>query len=110
MVVLSNGVDTGNTATLTEAIQAAQRADTLVYPGASFFEVSKKQGIDQIYQAIREELRSQCNLGVISDHPNEISEFRTLKVSSKQKGLVVQSREQYWAKADTQTTGSGELI
>ena len=128
MVVLSDGVDFGSTATLNDAVEAAQRADTLIYSilfsdeafpsfpfrstdgrgallrlskdtGASFFEVTKKQGIEQIYQAIEEELRSQYNLGFISDRPNEISEFRTLKVSTKQKGLAVQSRERYWAKA-----------
>jgi VWFA-related protein len=123
MVVLSDGGDNGSNATLTDAIEAAQRADTLVYSifftdssfpgpdgkgnlkrlsnetGASYYEVSKKQGIDQIYQAIEEELRSQYSLGFISDQPNEISEFRTLKLSTKQKGLVVQSRERYWAKA-----------
>jgi VWFA-related protein len=128
MVVLSDGDDHGSSATLTEAIEAAQRADTLVYSilfadasfplpfpfgggdgkgvlmrlsketGASFFEVSKKQGIDQIYQALQEELRSQYSLGFISDKPNEISEFRTLKLSTKQKGLVVQSRDRYWAR------------
>lgn len=129
MVVLSDGDDHGSSATLTDAIEAAQRADTLVYSilfadsslaslripfggedgrgvlmrlsketGGSFFEVSKKQGIDQIYQALQEELRSQYSLGFISDKPNEISEFRTLKLSTKQKGMVVQSRERYWAK------------
>ena len=130
MVVLSDGGENGSSATLTDAIEAAQRADTLIYSilfsdssfsaprfpfrgldgrdilmrlsketGASFFEVSKKQGIEQIYQAIEEELRSQYNLGFISDRPNEISEFRVLKLSAKQKGLVVQCRERYWAKA-----------
>jgi VWFA-related protein len=130
MVVLSDGGENGSSATLTDAIEAAQRADTLIYSilfsdssfaaprfpfrgldgrdilmrlsketGASFFEVSKKQGIEQIYQAIEEELRSQYNLGFISDRPNEISEFRTLKLSTRQKGLVVQCRERYWAKA-----------
>jgi VWFA-related protein len=129
MVVLSDGVDFGSSATLNDAVEAAQRADTLVYSilfsdesfgsgfpfrgpdgrgvlmklskdtGASFFEVTKKQGIEQIYQAIEEELRSQYNLGFISDQPNEISEFRTLKVTTRQKGLVVQTRERYWAKA-----------
>ena len=129
MIVLSDGGDNGSTATLTDAIEAAQRADTLIYSilfadpgfpgphfpfgsdgrgvlmrlskdtGASFFEVSKKQGIEQIYDAIQEELRSQYNLGFISDQPNEISEFRALKLTTKQKGLVVQSRERYWAKA-----------
>lgn len=126
MVVLSDGVDFGSTATLEDAVEAAQRADTLIYSilfsdesfpsfggpdgrgvlmklskdtGASFFEVSKKQGIDQIYQAIEEELRSQFNLGFVSDRPNEISEFRSLKVTTKQKGLIVRARERYWAKA-----------
>jgi hypothetical protein len=56
-------------------------------------------GIEQIYQAIEEELRSQYNLGFISDQPNEISEFRALKLSTKRKDLVLQYRERYWAKA-----------
>jgi VWFA-related protein len=130
MIVLSDGGDNGSAATLTEAIEAAQRADTLIYSilfsdpgfpgprfpfggldgrgvlqrlsketGASFFEVSKKQGIEQIYEAIQAELRSQYNLGFVSDQPVEISEFRTLKLTTKQKGLSVQSRERYWAKA-----------
>jgi Ca-activated chloride channel family protein len=128
MIMLSDGGENGSTATLTEAIEAAQRADTLVYSiffsdasfgaglfggldgkgvlqklsketGASFFEVTRKQGIEQIYQAIQEELRSQYSLGFISDQPNQISEFRNLKLSAKQKGLVVQYRERYWAKA-----------
>jgi VWFA-related protein len=123
MVVLSDGGDNGSRATLTDAIEAAQRADTLIYSiyftdssfggadgksilmqlsrdtGASFFEVSKKQGIEPIYQAIQDELRSQYSLGFVSDQPNEISEFRALKLTTKRKGLNVQSRERYWAKA-----------
>ena len=126
MVVLSDGVDFGSTATLNDAVEAAQRADTLIYSilfsdesypsfggpngravlqklskdtGASFFEVTKKQGIGLIYGAIEEELRSQSNLGFVSDRPNEISEFRSIKVATKQKGLNVQARERYWAKA-----------
>jgi VWFA-related protein len=130
MIVLSDGGENGSTATLMDAIEAAQRADTLIYSilfsdsgypappfgfggldgrsvlqrlaketGGSFFEVSKKQGIEQIYDAIQAEIRSQYNLGFISDRPTEISEFRTLKVSTKQKGLTVQARERYWARA-----------
>jgi len=125
MIVLSDGGDNGSNATLADAIEAAQRADALVYSiyftdsrfpfggsdgrgnlvrlsretGASFYEVTKKQGIDEIYRVIQEELRSQYNLGFVSDHPNEISEFRVLKLSTKQKGLVVHSRERYWATA-----------
>lgn len=123
MIVLSDGGENGSMATLTDAIEAAQRADTLVYgiyfsdpsyggvdgkgileklakeTGASCYEVSKKRSIEDIYDAIQEELRSQYNLGFISDVPNQISEFRTLKLSTKEKGLVLQYRERYWAKA-----------
>ena len=124
MVVLSDGGDNGSNASLMDAIEAAQRADTLVYciyftdssffgsgggrgnleklskeTGASFYEVTRKQGIDQIYQAIQEELRSQYNLGFVTDRPNEISEFRALKVSARNKSLIVQARERYWAKS-----------
>jgi len=123
MVVLSDGGENGSTAALMDAIEAAQRADTLIYSilfsdssfgggdgrsilqrlsketGASYWEVSKKHGIEDIYQSIEEELRSQYSMGFVSDQPPEISEFRNLKLTTKQKGLVVQTRERYWAKA-----------
>jgi len=123
MVVLSDGGENGSTATLMDAIEAAQRADSLIYSilfsdssfpggdgrsilqrlsketGASYWEVSKKHGIEDIYQSIEEELRSQYSMGFVSDQPPEISEFRNLKLTTKQKGLVVQTRERYWAKA-----------
>jgi VWFA-related protein len=125
MVVLSDGGVNGCTATLMDAIVAAQRADTIIYSilfsdsyfgggggdgrgilqrlsketGASYWEVSKKHGIEDIYQSIEEELRSQYSMGFVSDRPPEISEFRSLRLSTKPKGLVVQTRERYWAKA-----------
>jgi VWFA-related protein len=127
LILLTDGVDTGSEATAADAITAAQRADTLIYsilfsdPGAygisflghegrtvlmrmsretggGFFEVTKKQSIESIFAAIEDELRSQYNLGFISDTPVEISEFRKLQVSTRQKGLIVQARERYWAR------------
>jgi VWFA-related protein len=126
LIVLSDGVDFGSNATLKDAVEAAQRADTLVYsilysdPGAygifggggdgkrvlerlsndtggSFFEVSKKQTVDQVYDILQEELRNQYNLGYVSDQPVTRSEFRTIQLTAKQKILVVQARHQYWA-------------
>jgi VWFA-related protein len=119
-------VDFGSEATLAQSISAAQRADTLIYsilfsdPGAygfslagstgrnalvrmsketggDFFEVSKKQSIDRIFDRIQEELRSQYSMGYVSDDPVRISEFRKIQLTVKAKGLVVQTREQYWA-------------
>jgi VWFA-related protein len=126
LIVLSDGVDIGSEATLAQSIAAAQRADTLIYsilfsdPGAyglsfagstgrsalmrmsretggDFFEVSKKQSIDQIFDRIQEELRSQYSMGYVSDDPVRISEFRKIQLIARTKGLLVQTREQYWA-------------
>jgi hypothetical protein len=66
--------------------------------GAGFFEVSKKQNIEQIFELIQEELRSQYNLGYVSDQPVRISEFRKIELTTKPKGLVVQARNRYWAR------------
>jgi len=119
-------VDFGSYGALEDAVKAAQRADTLVYsilysdPGAygifggghdgkgvlqrmsnetggSFFEVSKKQTVDQIFDTLQAELRNQYNLGYVSDKPVRISEFRAIQLTAKQKGLAVQARRQYWA-------------
>jgi VWFA-related protein len=126
LIVLTDGVDFGSDATLETAIEAAQRADTLVYSilfsdsgyygllggadgkkplmrmsketGGGFFEVSKKQSIEQIFAIIEDELRSQYNLGYVSDEPVRTSEFRSIQLSTKPKGLVVQARDRYWAK------------
>jgi len=65
--------------------------------GGRCFEVSKTQSIEQIFQAIQEELRSQYNLGFVSDVPVRISGFRRLQLSTKTKGLVIQSQSRYWA-------------
>jgi VWFA-related protein len=126
LIILSDGVDTGSYVTLQAAVEAALRVDTLIYsilfadPGAyglfgghndgkgalmrlaqetggGFFEVSKKQSIQQIFDRIQEELRSQYNLGYVSDQPVRVSEFRKIQLTTKQPGLVVQARERYWA-------------
>lgn len=125
VIVLTDGVDFGSEATVDGAIEAAQRADTLIYSilfsdegyyggfggpdgkkilmrmsretGGGFFEVSKKQSIDQIFDLIQDELRSQYSLGYVSDEPVRISEFRNIQLTAKQKGLIVQARDRYWA-------------
>jgi VWFA-related protein len=125
LIVLSDGVDLGSYGTLQDAVEAAERADTLIDsilysdPGAygvfggrdgkrvlqrmsnesggGFFEVSKEQTVDRIFDILQEELRNQYNLGYVSDKPIAISEFRTIQLTARQKGLVVQARHRYWA-------------
>ena len=65
--------------------------------GGAFFEVSKKMPIDKIYDQIQEELRSQYSMGYTSDKPDAGAGFRKIKLTAKGKGLVVQTRDGYYA-------------
>jgi len=147
IIILSDGVDTGSKVSLTSAIEAAQRADTLAYSilfadeqgygqrgggfggggmgrrgggypprsrypqnrpdgkkilqqisketGGGFFEVSKKQPIEQIYAHLEEELRNQYSLGYTPD--NTEPGFHRIGLAVKQKGLIAQARDGYYA-------------
>jgi VWFA-related protein len=117
LILLTDGEDNGSDAGVAEAIDAAQRADTLIYSilfadqgdgrrplqrmaketGGSFFEVSKKDSIDQIFASIQEELRSQYSLAYVSDKPLVTNEFRHIQLTARQKTLVVQARDRYFA-------------
>ena len=127
LIVLSDGVDSSSDHTLPMAIEAALRADTLVYAiyftdegyysfgsgapdgrsvmsrlaketGAGFFEVTKKLSIDQIFVQIEQELRSQYSIGYVSDIPVGYPAFRKIQLATKPKGLTVQTRDGYWPK------------
>lgn len=126
LIVLSDGVDFGSEGSLKDSVDAALRADTLVYsilysdPGAygifggghdgrsvlqrmsedsggGFFEVTKKQSVEQIFAILEEELRNQYSIGYESDKPVTLSEWRTIQLTARQKGLTVQARHRYWA-------------
>jgi VWFA-related protein len=65
--------------------------------GGGFFEVTKKQSIEQIYDRIEEELRNQYSLGYTSTTADTAGGFRKIHVSiPKQKSLIVQTRDGYY--------------
>jgi VWFA-related protein len=64
--------------------------------GGGFFEVSKKQPIEQIYERIQEELRSQYSLGYTAERSEAGPGFRKIRLTAKPKGLVVQARDGYY--------------
>ncbi len=64
--------------------------------GGRLFEVSKKQSVDQIYRQIEEELRSQYSLGYTPDAAAGTG-YHKIHLTTKQKDLVVQAREGYYA-------------
>ncbi len=145
LVVLTDGVDNGSKVPLYQAIESAQRADTLVYSiyftgeeqnqqpfgggygggrgrrgmpmprqqvqrpdgkkilqqisretGGGYFEVSKKEPIEQIYDRIQEELRNQYNIGYTSDSRDSGYGYRKISLTVKRRNLIVQTREGYY--------------
>jgi VWFA-related protein len=65
--------------------------------GGRFFEVSKKLPIEQIYADLDEELRNQYGLGYVPDKADIAPGYHKIHVTVKQKDLVVQTREGYYA-------------
>jgi VWFA-related protein len=64
--------------------------------GGRFFEVSKKEPIDKIYDAIDEELRSQYSLGYAPVKSDTAVGYHKLHVTVKQKDMIVQSRDGFY--------------
>jgi VWFA-related protein len=123
LIVLSDGGENGSNATLAGAIEEAQRTNTLIYTiqfgdgggfmagefgkhvmetlakrtGGTYFVVSKKLTIDQVFAQIEEDLRSQYSIGYVSDKPAVISEFRKIDLKVKRPDETVNTRDRYWA-------------
>jgi VWFA-related protein len=134
LILLTDGVDTGSKVSLSSAVEAAQRADTLVCSvlfedaemygggfgrmggrgqmngangkkvldqisretGGRFFEVSKKQTLAKVYDEIDEDLRHQYSLGYSPDRSEAGGAYHKIHLTTKQKGLTVQTREGYY--------------
>ena len=65
--------------------------------GGGFFEVSKKESIEQIFVQIQEELRNQYSLGYTPDRTKENPGYHKIHLTTQQKGLIVQARDGYYA-------------
>jgi VWFA-related protein len=64
--------------------------------GGGFFEVSKKESINDIYRSIQEELRNQYSMGYVSDQTASGASFRTITLITKNKGMTVQAPQGYY--------------
>ena len=136
LIILTDGVDTASKVRLEAGVEAAQRADTLVYSvwfedpdayggggfggfgrggmgrgglsdgwralqtisretGGHVYEVTGKQTIAQVYEAIQEDLRHQYSIGYTPDRTGG-SGYRKIHLTTTQKGLVVTAREGYY--------------
>ena len=65
--------------------------------GGRFFEVSKKEPINQIYSQIEEELRNQYSLGYSPDKAVAGGGYHKIALTTTNKDLIVQTRDGYYA-------------
>lgn len=64
--------------------------------GARPFEVSRKMPIDKVFATIEEDLRNQYSIGYTPDAPQSAA-YRHIHLATKQKGLIVQTRDGYYS-------------
>ena len=126
MILLTDGQDYGSTNTIRDAIEAAQKADTIIYvllvadrsaytfgaysgdsemkkltaeSGGRVIEVgSKMEMLKAAFDQIAAELRSQYSLGFIPTNLTKDGTFRKIEIRSKE-GSKIQSRAGYYAVA-----------
>ena len=126
VVLISDGNDYGSRVKREEAVEAALRADVVVYgiryfdrefyfragasgggggstmnkfakaTGGNLFEVKKKMTLNAIFDQIQQELRNQYSIGYRSNQDPGTPGFRKIQVRAKRKDLKVQARAGYY--------------
>lgn len=127
VIVLTDGVDEGSTEKLNSALEAAQRADTIIYSinisdvsfyygrggyngdsvlhklsdetGGRVVEVgrNKKKDLSEAFQQIASELRTQYLLGYSSADTRRDGSYRKIRVRVSKGDYKIQARRGYYA-------------
>jgi VWFA-related protein len=125
MLIVSDGQDNGSQKHLDDAVQAVQATNTIVYgvcydqkyfgcaflsslarpTGGRMFVAGKKQTLDQIFQMIEEELRSQYSIGFTPANAARDGKFRKLDVKVLTPGLRAMARRGYYAPVSSEGGG-----
>src|SRR5882672_7267178 len=119
LVILTDAQDEGSKVRLEEAIESAQRTDTVVHvllvhdPGYSWrpdvakklsdetggrtIEVSSEKKLNEAFDQISEELRSQYTVGYYPTNTSKDGRFRKVKVETANKDYRILTRKGYYA-------------
>ena len=125
MIILTDGEDQGSQLNVKDAIEAAQKSDSIVYvlliadrgfygfggysgdsamkklageTGGRVIEVGNKmEKLKSAFDQIAQELRSQYNIGYTPANTKRDGSFRRVEIRTKDKGYKVQSRNGYYA-------------
>jgi VWFA-related protein len=125
IVLITDGVDQGSRYDVRQAIEAAQKSDTIIYSiqymdaraygyfgvsdgdlkkmsqdtGGRMFKVDRKRSLDDIFTEIQQEMRSQYAISYTPTNANRDGGFRTIEIRPARKDLRVQARKGYYATA-----------
>jgi VWFA-related protein len=66
--------------------------------GGAFYEVSASQPIEKTYEEIEDVLRNQYSLGFTPQVAGKSGQFHKIKLTARQPGLFVQTRDGYYAR------------
>jgi VWFA-related protein len=127
IVVITDGVDQGSRLTRNEAIEAAQKADCVIYSidysdphayggfgfgggggegelrkmsdetGGRVYKVDRKHSLDDVFKELQDEMRSQYSIGYTPLNDVKDGGYRHLEVRLANKDLKAQVRKGYYA-------------
>jgi VWFA-related protein len=117
VIVLTDAEDTGSKLNLQDAIEAAQRTDTVVHillvaadggdqsvakrltddTGGRMIVVRSEKNLEAAFDQISEELRSQYTVGYSPSNKKHDGSYRKIKVEMKNKDYSVLTRRGYYA-------------
>jgi len=127
IVLITDGMDVGSKLRIDDAIDAAQKADVIIYSiyyvdskayggaewenrrgrsvlldmsqqtGGRFFRADRKHPLKKIFDQIQEEMRSQYALDFVSSDQTRDGLYRRLQVFLRDPNLTAQARKGYYA-------------
>jgi VWFA-related protein len=117
MVILTDAEDTGSRVKLQEAIEAAQRTDTVVHillvaadggdqgvakrltdeTGGRMIVVRNEKNLEQAFDQISEELRSQYTISYVPSNKAHDGAYRKIRLDMKNKDYSALTRRGYYA-------------
>jgi VWFA-related protein len=128
LVVITDGEDQGSRYTIKQAIEAAQKADAIIYgfyyvdrqfyygrgmvfggtsdsylrqlsedTGGHVFHVDRKMTLQNAFDELNAEMRSQYAIGYTPTNPAKDGTFRKLEIRTNNKDWKIQARKGYYA-------------
>src|ERR1700722_4315227 len=128
LVLITDGEDEGSKYKISQAIEAAQKADALIYgfyyvdrgfymshgmvfaggsdsalrqmsedTGGHVFHIDRKTTLQQAFDELQEEMRSQYAIGYTPTNPAKDGTFRKIEIRTGNKDWKVQARKGYYA-------------